>query len=50
MHQVVNSPHTVGRTFAAVDDAKAFDIKGQPLVPASLDDGLDEEPGELVSG
>ena len=37
VHQAVNSPATIGHTYAAVDDAKAFDIKGKPLVPALLE-------------
>jgi len=38
VHQVLQSPlaATLRRTLAAVDDAKAFDIKGAPLVPADL--------------
>ena len=34
--QVVSSPKAVGRVFAAVDGAKAMNIKGEPLVPAEL--------------
>jgi len=34
--QVVASPKSVGRTFAAVDGGKAMNIKGEPLVPAEL--------------
>jgi nucleoside-diphosphate-sugar epimerase len=34
--QAVASPRSVGRVFAAVDGAKAMNIKGEPLVPADL--------------
>lgn len=34
--QVVSSPKSAGRVFAAVDGAKAMNIKGEPLVPAEL--------------
>lgn len=34
--QVLNSPKSVGRVFAAVDGAKAMNIHGDPLVPADL--------------
>jgi nucleoside-diphosphate-sugar epimerase len=34
--QVVCSPKSVGRVFAAVDGAKAMNIKGDPLEPADL--------------
>jgi nucleoside-diphosphate-sugar epimerase len=34
--QVVESPVSVGRVFAAVDGSKAMNIKGDPLVPAEL--------------
>ncbi len=34
--QVLNSPSTIGRTLTAVDDARASDIRGEPLIPAEL--------------
>lgn len=34
--QALQSPQTIGRIYTAVDDAKAFDIRGEPLVPAEL--------------
>ena len=34
--QVLTSPRSVGRVFAAVDGAKAMNIHGEPLVPADL--------------
>ncbi len=34
--QALNSPQSIGRIYSAVDDGKAFDIKGEPLVPAEL--------------
>ncbi|MBN8279017.1 MAG: NAD(P)H-binding protein [Gammaproteobacteria bacterium] len=34
--QVVSSPKSAGRVFAAVDGSKAMNIKGEPLVPAEL--------------
>jgi len=34
--QVLSSPKSVGRVFAAVDGAKAMNIKGDPLEPADL--------------
>jgi len=34
--QVLASPKSVGRVFAAVDGAKAMNIKGDPLEPADL--------------
>jgi nucleoside-diphosphate-sugar epimerase len=36
IHQVLHSPSTVRRTYTAVDSARAFDVKGEPLVPAEL--------------
>ena len=36
VHQVLSSPHTVHRIYAAVDDARAYDVDGKPLVPVEL--------------
>ena len=52
VYQVLNSPlaATLKRTLAAVDDAKAFDIKGAPLVPADLAGCGDSDPDSLIEG
>lgn len=36
VHQVLCSEHTVRRIYAAVDDARAYDVKGKPVIPAEL--------------
>ena len=36
VYQALRSPKSVGRVFAAVDQGKAIDIHGDPLVPADL--------------
>jgi nucleoside-diphosphate-sugar epimerase len=36
VHQVIRSPHTVRHIYAAVDDARAYDVQGKPLTPAEL--------------
>jgi len=36
VYQVLNSPKSVGRVFAAVDRARAMNLNGDPVVPADL--------------
>ena len=49
VHRVINSPRSIGRTFAAVDDAKAFDVSGEPLIPALPEaDDANESPGSIA--
>ena len=36
VHQALRSEHTIRRTYAAVDDARAYDVQGKPVKPAQL--------------
>ena len=36
VHQALRSDHTIRRIYAAVDDARAYDVKGKPVKPAEL--------------
>lgn len=36
VHQALRSEHTVRRIYAAVDDARAYDVQGKPVKPAEL--------------
>jgi len=36
IYQVLRSPATIRRIYTAVDSARAFDVKGDPLVPVQL--------------
>ena len=36
VHQVLSSEDTVHRIYAAVDDARAYDVQGKPLIPVEL--------------
>lgn len=36
VHQALRSDHTIHRIYAAVDDARAYDVKGKPVKPAEL--------------
>ncbi|UCG71826.1 MAG: NAD(P)H-binding protein [Chromatiales bacterium] len=36
VHQALRSDHTVRRIYAAVDDARAYDVQGKPVKPAEL--------------
>lgn len=36
VHQALRSDHTMRRIYAAVDDARAYDVQGKPVKPAEL--------------